>query len=135
MMKSMMAVAAGFAAVAVAATPAPAAYPHSTITLTGADNGRHVRVHRGEHVIVRLSVDLRRNPDPATWWRSITESGPALRVRPQTLFLVRGVTRSSYQAVARGEATLSSSRAACPPSDHSPTCFAMQGWSVTVDVR
>ena len=123
------------------ATPTPAtakptaAKPASRMTLTVADNGRQVRVHRGEQVLVRLSVNPRRDPDPTTWWRAIDESGRALQARPQTAIAIRGTTRGRYQAVARGTAVLSSSRAVCPAQNNGPTCHALQGWSVTVDVR
>ena len=111
------------------------AKPASRVTLTVADNGRQVRVHRGEQVLVRLSVNPRRDPDPTTWWRAIDESGRALQARPQTAIAIRGTTRGRYQAVARGTAVLSSSRAVCPAQNNGPTCHALQGWSVTVDVR
>jgi len=119
-----------------AATPAPAAPPgHASITLTVADNGRHVWVRRGDDVLVWLSVDIRQNPDPATWWRPIDESGPALRARPQIALPVRGSTLGRFRAVARGEATLSSSRALCAPRTNGPVCHAIQGWGVTLHVR
>ena len=106
-----------------------------TITLTATDNGRHVRVHRGDTVQVLLRADPRANPDPTTWWRAIDESGPALRALPQTAISIRGTTRGRYRAAARGEATLSSSRPVCPRHGTGPTCHSMQGWNVTVDVR
>jgi len=119
-----------------ATSPAWAASPKpKMITLTVADNGRHIRVPRGEHVMVQLSVKPRRTADPSTWWRAISESGHALQGRPVGTMTPRGVTAGHYFAVRRGEATLSSSRAACPSTANAPTCFAMQGWSVTVDVR
>jgi hypothetical protein len=117
------------------ASPARAASPEpKTITLRVADNGRHIRVPRGEHVMVQLSVRPRTS-DPSTWWHSIGETGRALRARPVGTMTPRGVTAGHYFAVHRGEATLSSERAACPSTAGSPTCHAMQGWSVTVDVR
>jgi len=120
---------------ALAATPPPAGYAamKPAITLTLADNGRHVRAHRGERINVRLSVDP--SWDPSIWWRPIDEDGRALRARPQTLFAMRGTTLGRYTAVARGEATLSSARAACPQTSNGTACHAMLGWSVTVDVR
>jgi hypothetical protein len=119
-----------------AASPARAASPKpKMITLTVADNGRHIRVPRGEHVMVQLSVRPRRTADPSTWWHSISETGRALQGRPVGTMIPRGVTAGHYFAVHRGEATLSSARAACPSTAGSPACFAMQGWSVTVDVR
>jgi hypothetical protein len=122
---------------ALAATPTLSARAalNSTITLTVADNGRHVRVHRGEHITVQLSVDPSRNPDPTTWWRPIDQDGRALRARPQTLLPVRGTTLGRYTAVTRGKATLSSARAVCPQTSNGPTCHAMQRWSITVYVR
>ena len=107
----------------------------SSVTLTEADNGRAVRVHMGEQILVRLAVNPRRDPDPTTWWRAVDESGSALQARPQTALAIRGLTRGRYRAVAGGEATLSSSRAVCPPTGPGPACHAMRGWSVTVDVR
>jgi hypothetical protein len=124
---------AATAVTAVAATPAQAASP-KMITLTVADNGRHIRVPRGEHVMVQLKVKGR-NADRSTWWRPITEQGRALQVRVVGTMTPRGVTAGHYFAAHRGEATLSSARAACPAATNAPTCFAMQGWSVTVDVR
>lgn len=126
-----LAAAPGTADAATRASYAPAA---KTVTLTVADNGRHIWVHRGENVLVRLRVDPRRNPDPTTWWRAIDESGHSLRARPQTAISIRGLTRGRYQAVARGQATLSSSRSVCPQNGTGPTCHSMQGWNVTVDV-
>jgi hypothetical protein len=122
---------------AVPASPALAApaSPPASITLTVADNGRHLQVPRGEHVMVQLSVDPARDANPATWWHPITEQGRALQGRPVGTMVPRGMTAGHYFAVHRGAATLSSSRAVCPPTDNSRTCFAMQGWSVTVDVR
>jgi hypothetical protein len=133
---------------AQAASPAPAASPAQAasparaasskpkmITLTVADNGRHLRVPRGEHVMVQLSVRPRRTADRSTWWHSISETGRALQARPVGTMIPRGVTAGHYFAVRRGEATLSSARAACPSTAGNPTCFAMQGWSVTIDVR
>lgn len=104
------------------------------ITLTVDDNGRRIRVPLGEHVMVQLKVDGRHS-DPSTWWRPITENGRALQTRVVGTMIPRGVTAGHYYAVHRGEATLSSARAACPSSDNAPTCFAMQGWSVTVEVH
>jgi hypothetical protein len=118
----------------VGAAPAQAASA-KMITLTVADNGRHIRVPRGEHVMVRLSVAHRRTADLSTWWRPIAERGRALQARPVGTMTARGVTAGHYYAAHRGESALSSARAACPASDNHPTCFAMQGWSVTVDVR
>jgi hypothetical protein len=112
--------------------PVPAA---RTITLTAADNGRRIRLHRGENVLVQLRVNLRESPDPTTWWRAIGEAGRALKVRPQTAISIRGTTRGHYQAVARGRAVLSSSRSVCPQRADGPTCHSMQGWNVTIDVR
>ncbi|WP_433306994.1 hypothetical protein ACQP2F_22305 [Actinoplanes sp. CA-030573] len=115
----------------------PAARPAAagrTITVTTADNGKHVRVHKGEYVLVRLRLDPRANPDATTWWRAIRESGRPLQVRPQTAVSVRGTTRGRYKAVAPGSATLSSSRAVCPAHGTTPTCHSMQSWTVTVDV-
>jgi hypothetical protein len=128
------AVVAAFASLAVGAAPAVAA-PASVVTLTVADNGRQVRVHRGTHIMVRLAVNPHQDPDPTTWWHAVSESGPALRARPQTLMAARGRTLGHYLAVARGTATLSSSRAVCPQTGTGPTCHAMQGWNVTVEVR
>jgi hypothetical protein len=118
--------------VRAAQPPAPAV---RTITLTAGDNGRRIRVRRGEDVLVRLRVDPRTSPDPATWWRAIGESGRPLTVRPQTAVSVRGLTRGRYQAVAPGEATLSSSRSVCPRHGNRPRCHSVQRWNVTVDVR
>ncbi|MEV6845506.1 hypothetical protein [Actinoplanes sp. NPDC051411] len=133
-MKRTMALALTAAAVtALGAAPAQAASP-KMITLTVADNGRHIRVPRGEHVMVQLKVKGR-DADPSTWWRPIAENGRALQARVVGTMTPRGVTAGHYYAVHRGEATLSSARAACPASSNAPTCFAMQGWSVTVDVR
>ena len=125
---------AATAVTAVAATPAQAASP-KMITLTVADNGRHIRVPRGEHVMVQLKVVPRRTADRSTWWHPITEQGRALQTRVVGTMIPRGVTAGHYYAVRRGEATLSSARAACPATTDGPTCFAMQVWSVTVDVR
>jgi hypothetical protein len=134
-MKRAIALAVTAAAVTtVGATPAEAASP-KMITLTVADNGRHIRVPRGEHVMVRLAVEHRRTADPSTWWRPIAEQGRALQTRPVGTMIPRGVTSGHFYALHPGEATLSSARAACPSSGNAPTCFAMQGWSVTVDVR
>jgi hypothetical protein len=133
-MKRMMALALAAAAVTtLGAAPAQAASP-KMITLTVADNGRHIRVPRGEHVMVQLKVKDR-DADPSTWWRPIAQKGRALQARVVGTMIPRGVTAGHYYAVHRGEATLSSARAACPASDNAPTCFAMQSWSVTVDVR
>jgi hypothetical protein len=134
-MKRALALAVTAAAVTtIGATPAEAGTAR-TITLTAADNGRHIRVPRGEHVMVQLSVEHRRTADPSTWWRPITEQGRALQARPAGTMTPRGVTAGHFYAVHSGEATLSSARAACPSGNNAPTCFAMQGWSVTVDVR
>ena len=105
------------------------------ITLTAGDNGRRIRMRRGEYVLVRLRVDPRTSPEPTTWWRAIGESGRPLTARPQTAVSVRGLTRGRYQAVARGEAILSSSRSVCPQHRNGPMCHSMQRWNVTVDVR
>jgi hypothetical protein len=135
-MKQGMALAlvATTALVAAPGTADAATRAARTVTLTVADNGRHIRVHKGENVLVRLRVDPRQNPDPTTWWRAIDESGHSLRARPQTAISIRGLTRGRYQAVARGQATLSSSRSVCPQNGTGPTCHSMQGWNVTVDV-
>ena len=134
-MKRMIALALTAAAVtAAAAAPAQAADP-KMITLTVADNGRHLRVPLGEHVMVQLRVNPPRDVDPSTWWRPITERGHALQARVVGTMIPRGVTAGHYYAAHRGQATLSSARAACPATDNGPTCFAMQGWSVTLDVR
>jgi hypothetical protein len=122
------------AVTAVGAAPAQAASP-KMITLTVADNGRHIRVPRGEHVMVQLKVDLRRDADPSTWWRPIAENGRALQPRVVGTMIPRGVTAGLYYAAHPGAATLSSARAACPVTTNARTCFAMQGWSVTVDVH
>ena len=116
-------------AVALVVAPAPAA---KTITLTAADNGRIVHVHRGEYVSVRLRLAPR--TDPTTWWHGIGESGRALKVLPQTAMAMRGTTLGRFRAVARGEATLESSRSVCPQHGTGPTCHSMQGWHVTVEV-
>jgi len=124
----------GIAAV-LAASAHTGLYHHKTITLTAADNGRTVHVTRGEEVRVKLAVKLKQNPDPTTWWHAVTESGDALEALPQTLMAMRGVTLGRYRADAKGEATLTSSRAICPQHPGAPTCHSMQGWNVTVDVR
>src|SRR4051812_41850469 len=93
------------AAVPVSRKPFPAA---KTITLTTSDNGRRVHVRRGEDVLVLLQVGPR--TDPTTWWHAIGESGRSLTVLPQTAMSVRGTTLGRYRAVARGEATLQTSR-------------------------
>jgi hypothetical protein len=113
-------------------SPAPAV---RTTTLTVGDNGRRIRVRRGEDVLVRLRVDPRTSPDPRMWWRAIGEFGRPLTARPQTAVSVRGMTRGRYRAVARGEARLSSSRSVCRRHGNGPTCHSMQRWAVTVDVR
>jgi hypothetical protein len=117
---------------AAALTPAPYG---ATVKLTNADNGRHVRVHRGQRISVVLAVDPKQDPEPTTWWHSISEQGAALSVRPQTWMPVRGVTMGRFKAVVRGEATVSSARAVCPSSPNRPICHAVQGWSVVIDVR
>jgi hypothetical protein len=141
------AVAARAGAAAKAGAPAKSAAPakaaasaHSPssprmITLTVADNGRHIRVPRGEHVMVQLRVNPRRDVDRTTWWRPISEDGRALQTRVVGTMIPRGVTAGHYYAIRRGQATLSSARSACPVVKNGPTCHAMQGWSVTVDVR
>jgi hypothetical protein len=135
-MQRMITLAVTAAAVtAVGAAPAQAA-PPNMITLTVADNGRHIRVPPGGHIMVQLKVDQRRTADPSTWWRPITENGRALQTRVVGTMIPRGVTAGHYVATHRGEATLSSTRAACPSSNSAqPACFAMQGWSVTIEVR
>jgi hypothetical protein len=119
----------------VAAGPPASAYGRSTVTLTASDNGHTVRVHRGTWINVLLQVNPQQSPSRSTWWNTVAESGRALSARPQTLMLVRGTTMGRFRAVARGEATLSSTRAVCPTVPGQPTCHSMQGWSVTVDVR
>lgn len=109
------------------------ALPVRSITLTDADSGRRVYLRRDTYVLVSLRVGP--HSDSTTWWRGISEHGRALQVRPQTAMSMRGVTLARFQAVARGEATLSSSRAVCPQHGTGPTCHSMQSWSVTVDVR
>lgn len=132
-MKTALVALAAAASVTAPASP-PASY-HAVVELTNADNGRHVRVHRGQPISVALAVDPKQYPDPTTWWHSIAEEGTALSVRPQTWMPVRGVTMGRFKAVARGEATVSSARAVCPQSPNRPICHAIQGWSVTIDVR
>jgi hypothetical protein len=105
------------------------------IALTVADNGKTIHVVRGEAVMVKLAVTLKQNPDPTTWWHAVTESGDALKALPQTLMAARGVTIARYKAIAKGKATLSSSRAVCPQQSDTPTCHSVQGWQVTIDVR
>ena len=129
-MAILQAVAATAVSAALAVTPAPAA---KTITLTAADNGRHIHVHRGEYVLVGLRLDPR--TDPTTWWHAIDESGRPLRTLPQIAMSMRGTTLGRFRAVARGEATLESSRSVCPQHGAGPTCHSMQGWHVTVEVR
>jgi predicted secreted protein len=118
------------AAVPVARKPGP---PVPTVTLTAADNGRSVRLRRGEDLLVLLQVDP--GTDPTTWWRPIDETGGSLSVLPQTAMSMRGTTAGRYRAVARGEAALSSVRSVCAQHGTGPTCHSMQGWHVTVEVR
>jgi hypothetical protein len=136
-MKYALALAAMTATLAAGAAPAQAAtHDHiKMMTLTASDNGRHIRVPVGEHVMVQLTVRPRRDADPTTWWRPIDEHGRALAARPVGTAVVRGMTAGHYLAVRRGEATLSSTRPACPANPDGPTCHAVQGWSVTIDVR
>jgi hypothetical protein len=47
----------------------------------------------------------------------------------------RGVTNARSAAIAKGEATLSSSRPLGPQNSSAPTCHSMQSWQVTIDVR
>ena len=117
-------------AMALVVAPAPAA---KTITLTAADNGRVVHVHRGEYVSVRLRLAPR--TDSTTWWHGIGESGHALKVLPQTAMAMRGTTLARFRAITRGKATLDSSRSVCPQHGTGPTCHSMQAWHVTVSVR
>lgn len=138
-MKRELALVALAAAIAAPASPATAAAgygPHpAPVKLINADSGRHVRVHRGQRISVVLTADPAQHPDPTTWWHPIAEQGAALSVQPQTWMPARGVTMARFTAVARGEATLSSARAVCPSSPDRPTCHALQGWSVSIDVR
>ena len=136
--KQTLALALAATAMPVALAAAPGTAEGATvkrITLTIRDNGRHIRVHLGDNVLVRLRVNPHTSPDPTTWWRPIAEDGGSLTVRPQTAMSVRGTTLGRYRAVARGEATLSSTRSVCPQHGNGPTCHSMQGWNVTVDVR
>lgn len=105
------------------------------ITLTVHDNGKTIRVSRGEQIRVTLAVDLKQNPDASTWWHAVTESGGALKPLPQTLMAARGVTNARYQVTAKGRATLSSSRAVCPSHSGAPACHSMQSWQVKITVR
>ncbi len=106
-----------------------------TITLTVADNGKTIHVARGKQVVVKLVVKVKHNPDATTWWHPVTESGEALEALSPALIAHPGVTDARYRAIAKGEATLSSSRAVCPQHSDKPACHSMQGWQVTVDVR
>jgi len=106
-----------------------------TVRLSVADNGKTIHVKRGQQIMVTLAVNLKHNPDASTWWHAVDESGNALKALPQTLMAMRGVTNARYQAVAKGKATLSSSRAVCPQHPGGPTCHSLQGWQVKIDVR
>jgi hypothetical protein len=121
-------------------TPAPLvgySAPSQTgvTTLTVADNGKTIHVPRGRHILVRLAVNPKQNQDATTWWHGITESGDALKAQSPGIVARPGVTEARYEAIARGEATLSSSRAVCPQHPGAPSCHSMQGWQVTIDVR
>src|SRR3954452_21464889 len=105
------------------------------INLTVHDNGKTIRVSRGEQIRVTLAVDLKQNPDASTWWHTVTESGGALKPLPQTLMAARGVTNARYQVIAKDRATLSSSRAVCPSHWGAPACHSMQRWQVKITVR
>jgi hypothetical protein len=127
---------------AAAAAPAPAfadaavaVHARVAITLTVADNGRTIRVRRGQQIDVLLKVDPRQFPDRSTWWSGIVEYGAALSVRPQTQMLVRGAAGADFRAVGHGEAALSSTRRPCPAVPGKPTCHSMQAWQVMVEVR
>jgi hypothetical protein len=109
--------------------------PHGrTVRLTAADNGRTIRVARGEQIDVTLAVKPAAD-DATTMWHPIAESGRALTELSPPFFTPRGVTEARYLAAARGKATLTSSRAVCPQHPGAPSCHAMLGWRVTVRVR
>jgi hypothetical protein len=115
--------------------PAPACHRyHPATALTVADNGERLCVRRGQRISVRLSVDPQQFPDPGQWWTPIVETGRAIEARPQRFLPVRGTTVGLYQAVGRGRATLTATRAVCPPNPSGPTCGSIQGWQVTVVV-
>lgn len=122
----------------VPALASPAAfrggYGARNVELGNNDNGREVRVHAGEQVDVTLTVDPRQYPDPAVWWGAIVLTGNALSRIPQNIMPVRGHTVGRFVAVHPGNSELTSKRAVCPPSKDHPTCHAVQGWSVTIDV-
>lgn len=131
---------------ATTSAPAPTATAHvipghgkpghpKVITLTVADNGKTIHVVLGEQVAVRLAVKLKHNPTAATWWHAVTESGETLKVLPSKSMAQRGVTKARYDAVAPGNATLSSSRTGCPSHPGTPTCHSMQSWQVSIEVR
>jgi hypothetical protein len=108
-------------------------YPSGT-TLGVADNGRRFCVHRGQQISVALSVDPGRYPDRSQWWSAIGESGRALQERSQPIRTTPGTTLGRFEAAEHGVATLSATRAVCPPNPGGPTCHSMQGWQVTVVV-
>src|SRR3954453_3831407 len=101
-------------ALALAATAVPGALAAGAGTAAAATTTRADGGHAA-------AVPLSRKPFPA--------------VLPQTAMSVRGTTLGRYQAVARGEATLRTSRSVCPRHDTGPACHSMQHWNVTVDVR
>lgn len=99
-------------------------------SLTEADSGRTLQVHKGD----RLSIALREPAGFSPWSRMASSDGTVLLPVVDTrAAAVRGVTIGSFQAVAPGTAQLTSSATQDCPQGAACTALA-RGWTVTVQV-
>jgi hypothetical protein len=105
----------------------PAGNPAAS--LTDADVGRTLQVHKGD----RLSVALHEPAGFSPWSRLASSDGTVLLPVVDTrAAAVRGVTLGSFQAVAPGTAQLTSTTAQdCPQG---PCPAIARAWTVTVQV-
>lgn len=113
----------------------PACQPYPSGTSLGVtDNGRRFCVQLQSQIAVALSEDPSPYSGRSQRWSAIRESGRALQERSQPIVATPGTTLGRFQAIKRGVATLSSTRAVCPPNNGGPTCHSVQGWQVTIVV-
>jgi hypothetical protein len=101
------------------------------ITLQDVDTGKTVCARRG----AVISVYLHAPPNEDRWQPILASNGHVLVVKPSgRLALPIGVTGAVYQVVARGRASLSSSRPPCLPPAR-VGCDAAHSWSARVVTR
>jgi hypothetical protein len=101
------------------------------VTVTEAQAGQGMCVTTGTLVQVYL------HGQPGTPWSPVKSDGPALRAVASGRGAVPiGVTAGFFKATGAGSARLTSSRPMCPSAPPGGArCLAMQGFSLTVEVR